>query len=124
MYSLKNFKTMAKVALVLSALTFIIFAVSKDQLAGKNEPLELRTYVATTGDDNKPCTRKDPCRTFQRAHDVSLACNTCEQLGEPFREVVALDDGEFGPLTLTLCNSGMHTLSRECYRFRELDRRQ
>jgi hypothetical protein len=114
MYSLKNFKMMTKVALALSALTFIIFAVSKDQLAGDKEPVEFRTYVATTGDDSKPCTRKAPCRTFQRAHDVviSLACDTCEQLGEPFREVVALDDGEFGPVritkSVTLTGEGVH----------------
>jgi len=33
-----------------------------------------RTYVsAANGDDGRDCSRGTPCKTFQRAHDTTLA---------------------------------------------------
>ena len=32
-----------------------------------------QTWVASTGNDTNTCGRTNPCRTFQRAHDVTSA---------------------------------------------------
>jgi hypothetical protein len=49
-------------------------------------PPAARTFVASTGSDSDPCSRVDPCRTFQAAVDATAAGG----------EVVALDSAGFG----------------------------
>jgi parallel beta helix pectate lyase-like protein len=49
-----------------------------------------RTFVSTSGNDANPCTRTDPCRNFQVALANTLAGG----------EVVALDSGGYGPVTV------------------------
>jgi hypothetical protein len=49
-----------------------------------------RTFVSTAGNDASPCTRTDPCRNFQAALANTLAGG----------EVVALDSGGYGPVTI------------------------
>src|SRR5215831_10943818 len=51
-----------------------------------------RTFVsAATGNDANDCNRLTPCRTFQRAHDQTLA------LGE----ITVLDAGGYGAVNIT-----------------------
>jgi hypothetical protein len=50
-----------------------------------------RTFVSGTGNDANNCQRTTPCRTFQRAHDVTTAGG----------EVVALDSAGYGSITIT-----------------------
>ena len=50
-----------------------------------------RTFVSGTGNDGSPCTRKAPCRTFQRGYNVVTAGG----------EVVALDSAGYGSVTIT-----------------------
>jgi hypothetical protein len=50
-----------------------------------------RTYVSSLGNDANDCNRLTPCRTFQRAHDNTLA------LGE----ITVLDPGGYGAVTIT-----------------------
>ena len=73
-------KTLALPLLVLAATTVV--------------RAQLRTYVATSGNDNNACTTALPCRTFQGAHDKT----------SPEGKVVALDTGTFGK-TLTITKS-------------------
>jgi len=50
-----------------------------------------RTYVsAASGNDANDCNRLTPCRTFQKAHDSTLAAG----------EVTVLDPGGYGALTI------------------------
>lgn len=49
-----------------------------------------RTFVSGSGNDNAPCTRQKPCRTFDRA--ISLT--------DPGGEVLALDSAGYGPFTV------------------------
>jgi hypothetical protein len=51
-----------------------------------------RTYVsAASGNDGNDCNRLTPCRTFQKAHDSTLAAG----------EITVLDPGGYGALTIT-----------------------
>ena len=50
-----------------------------------------RTWVSGTGNDNDPCTRTQPCLTFQAAHDKTSAGG----------EVNCLDSGGFGAIIIT-----------------------
>lgn len=50
-----------------------------------------RTYVSSKGDDSNPCTATSPCRTFQVAHDAT----------NPGGEIMVLDPGGYGPVTIT-----------------------
>jgi hypothetical protein len=50
-----------------------------------------RTFVSSLGNDANDCNRLTPCRTFQRAHDQTLA------LGE----ITVLDPGGYGAVTIT-----------------------
>src|SRR5262245_23648031 len=50
-----------------------------------------RTFVSSLGNDANDCGRLTPCRTFQRAHDQTLA------LGE----ITVLDPGGYGAVTIT-----------------------
>lgn len=70
--------------LVLIAVLCLAVAPAQAQLA--------RTFVsAATGNDANDCNRLTPCRTFQRAHDQTLA------LGE----ITVLDAGGYGAVTIT-----------------------
>jgi hypothetical protein len=49
-----------------------------------------RTWVSGVGDDTNPCSRSQPCKTFQGALAKTLAGG----------EISALDAGGFGPITI------------------------
>jgi hypothetical protein len=51
----------------------------------------VRTCVSANGNDANTCHCSQPCRTFQRAHDQTLAQG----------EVTVLDPGSYGPVTIT-----------------------
>jgi hypothetical protein len=51
----------------------------------------VRTWVSTSGSDSNPCSRSLPCRNFTAAIDAVNSGG----------EVVALDSGGFGPVTVT-----------------------
>jgi hypothetical protein len=50
-----------------------------------------RTYVSSFGSDANNCDRPTPCRTFQRAHNQTLANG----------EITVLDPGGYGAVTIT-----------------------
>ena len=50
-----------------------------------------RTFVSSQGSDSNDCNRLTPCRTFQRAHDNTLAAG----------EITVLDPGGYGAVTIT-----------------------
>src|SRR5262249_42105570 len=50
-----------------------------------------RPCVSAAGSDSNDCTRLTPCRTFQRAHDNTLANG----------EITVLDPGGYGAVTIT-----------------------
>src|SRR5215831_462478 len=50
-----------------------------------------RTYVSSLGNDANDCNRLTPCRTFQRAHDTTLANG----------EITVLDPGGYGTVAIT-----------------------
>jgi hypothetical protein len=50
-----------------------------------------RTFVSSMGNDANDCGRLTPCRTFQRAHDNTLANG----------EITVLDPGGYGAVTIT-----------------------
>ena len=50
-----------------------------------------RTFVSSLGNDTNDCGRLTPCRTFQRAHDNTLANG----------EITVLAPGGYGAVTIT-----------------------
>src|SRR5262249_61977328 len=50
-----------------------------------------RTFVSSLGNDANDCNRVTPCRTFQQAHDNTLAAG----------EITVLDPGGYGAVTIT-----------------------
>ena len=95
---------MRKFTFVLTAISGIGLAFSGVAMAGPG----FHAYVSTSGNDNKPCTREEPCRTFQVAIDHVASGG----------EVVALDSGDFGPVTIsrsvTLSGEGVQaTITQE-----------
>ena len=95
---------MKKFFVVLSAISVLGLAFSSVTMAAPSFHL----YVSTAGSDIKPCTRAEPCRTFQVAIDHVTSGG----------EVVALDSGEFGPViiskSVTLSGEGVHaTITQE-----------
>jgi hypothetical protein len=50
-----------------------------------------RTFVSSLGNDANDCNRTTPCRTFQAAHDKTLAAG----------EITVLDPGGYGAVTIT-----------------------
>jgi hypothetical protein len=95
---------MRRLTFVLIAISGLGLAFSVVAIAGPNH----HAYVSTNGNDSKPCTREEPCRTFQVALDQVKSGG----------EVVALDSGEFGPVTIaksvTLSGEGVHaTITQE-----------
>ena len=77
--------TMMKTALTTATLLALgmLAAPAQAQLA--------RTWVSSLGNDANDCNRSTPCKTFQRAHDNTLA------LGE----ISVLDPGGYGAVTIT-----------------------
>lgn len=51
----------------------------------------LRSYISPSGSDNRPCTRNQPCRTF----DAALAKT------DAGGEIIALETGTYDPTTIT-----------------------
>jgi len=51
----------------------------------------VQTCVSASGNDANTCHCSQPCRTFQRAHDQTLADG----------EITVLDPGGYGPVTIT-----------------------
>src|SRR5262249_12518704 len=49
-----------------------------------------RTFVSSFGNDLNDCNRTTPCRTFQRAHDTTLAAG----------EITVLDPGGYGAVAI------------------------
>jgi hypothetical protein len=78
---------MTKSGLTIKALASLVLALALCSIA----QAQSRVFVSGVGDDLNPCTRTAPCRTFQHGHDVVAAGG----------EVVALDPGGFGTLTIT-----------------------
>ena len=75
---------MAKyITLIVAALLAVIAVPAKAQLA--------RTFVSASGSDANNCDRPTPCRTFQHAHDNTLANG----------EITVLDPGGYGAVTIT-----------------------
>jgi len=52
--------------------------------------LNNRSWVSTLGSDLNTCSILDPCKTFQHAHDASIAGG----------EIDVLNPGDYGPLTI------------------------
>ena len=50
-----------------------------------------RSYISPSGSDNRPCTRTQPCRTFDGAQAKTDAGG----------EIVAVDTGSYDPTTVT-----------------------
>lgn len=50
-----------------------------------------RSYISPSGSDNRPCSRNQPCRTF----DGALAKT------EAGGEIVAMETGTYDPTTIT-----------------------
>jgi hypothetical protein len=95
---------MTKSAILLNAAAITLGALLHAGAAGATSPTLARTWVSgATGDDTNPCTRAAPCKTFQAAHDATIAGG----------EVDILDGGEFGLLTITkaitIANDGAGT---------------
>jgi len=60
-------------------------------LVASAQAQSVRTYVSSVGNDGNNCGRLTPCRTFQAAHDKTLAGG----------EITVLDQGNFAQLTIT-----------------------
>jgi hypothetical protein len=73
--------TMTKAAAVLLALIVTALPAQAQQV---------RAFVSGTGLDTNPCTLAQPCRTFQRAHDIAPANALIE----------ALDPAGYQPLVI------------------------
>jgi len=59
--------------------------------AGPAQAQLARTFVSSFGSDANDCNRLTPCRTFQRAHNTTLANG----------EITVLDPGGYGAVTIT-----------------------
>lgn len=73
--------TIMMMGVLLTCLTFVSTARADG----------LRSYISTTGSDNRPCTRNQPCRSF----DGALAKT------DAGGEIVALETGTYDPTTIT-----------------------
>jgi hypothetical protein len=76
-------KTMSSVCFAALFAVCLTVAPAQAQLA--------RTFVSSTGNDANDCQRLTPCRTFQGAHDKTLASG----------EITVLDPGGYGAVTIT-----------------------
>lgn len=79
---------MNKYRLVFSSLALFTFFLLST-FAAQAQPQ--RTFVSTSGSDSNPCSRSLPCRNFTAGVTAVAAGG----------EVVALDSGGYGPVTIT-----------------------
>jgi len=92
---------MTKLAILFSAAAMALGVLLH---AGAAVADATRTWVSgSIGSDSNPCTRMQPCATFQAASDVTATGG----------EIDVLDGGEFGPLSIfqsiTIANDGAGT---------------
>src|SRR5262249_41236941 len=73
------------------SLTVLAAVVAVGQLATPAHAQLARTFVSSLGNDANDCNRLTPCRTFQRAHDTTLANG----------EITVLDPGGYGAVNIT-----------------------
>ena len=79
---------------VLCVAAAVLAPVSAAAQASRPGPTAIRTYVSGPGNDGNTaasCPRNKPCRTLAAAYTVT-------QKGG---EIIALDPGEYGPITIT-----------------------
>lgn len=69
----------------------LLGAAGLSVLAGFAQAQSARTFVSRTGSDTYSCGIGDPCRTLQRAHDLTA----------PRGEIAVLDAGGYGTLVIT-----------------------
>src|SRR5262249_28207051 len=75
-------------------MTYLVWAMSVLGLSLGTAPAHAqlaRTYVSSLGSDANDCNRPTPFRTFQHAHDQTLANG----------EITVLDPGGYGAVTIT-----------------------
>ena len=77
---------MKHTAIVIAA-SVVVAALSTAPASAQNA----RTFVSGLGSDSNPCSRTEPCRTFQRAHDVTNANG----------EIDVIDPAGYGQITIT-----------------------
>lgn len=75
-------------SLLLVCLAFVVAAIATTAAA---QAQATRTWVSGVGDDNNPCSRTAPCKTWAGAINKTVAGG----------EIDALDPGGFGALTIT-----------------------
>lgn len=75
-----------KLTLMIIGLLFSCFSLVETAKAEGS-----RSYISPSGGDNRPCTRNNPCRTF----DGALAKT------DPHGEIIALETGTYDPTTIT-----------------------
>src|SRR5262249_39350328 len=73
------------------SLTVLAAVVAVGQLATPAHAQLARTFVSSLGNDANDCNRPTPCRTFQVAHDKTLANG----------EITVVDPGGYGAVTIT-----------------------
>ena len=86
----------------IAPLSLLAAVLSLGLAAAPAEAQIARTFVsAATGNDANDCNRLTPCRTFQRAHDQTLANG----------EITVLDPGGYGSVainkTISIINDGV-----------------
>ena len=69
----------------------VAFLLGLCPLAAPAQAQLARTWVSSLGNDNNDCNRLTPCKTFQAAHDKTLADG----------EISVLDPGGYGAVTIT-----------------------
>jgi hypothetical protein len=74
-----------------SFLTVLAGVLGLSVLAAPAHAQLARTFVSSLGNDANDCNRTTPCRTFQRAHDNTLANG----------EITVLDPGGYGAVNIT-----------------------
>jgi len=79
---MSNIRRVTCPIIILSALCFA---------AGEARAQLARTFVSSSGSDANNCDRLTPCRTFQHAHDATLASG----------EITVLDPGGYGSVIIT-----------------------
>ena len=77
---------MKHTAIVIAA-SVVVAALSTSSASAQNA----RTFVSGLGSDSNPCSRTEPCRTFQHAHDVTNANG----------EIDVIDPAGYGAIIIT-----------------------
>src|SRR5262245_19806862 len=86
---------------IMPCLTVAAAVLAFGQLATPAHAQLARTFVSSLGNDANDCNRPTPCRTFQGAHDKTLANG----------EITVLDPGGYGAViinkTISIINDGV-----------------